>query len=201
MASKNRSSAIEAGPGSFLLPEPMDGKALRILHLGAGSRKVVGAVTVDINPRLTPDIVWDLNRFPYPLEDSSFDVVVCEHVIEHLEHVVSVMEEIHRVLRSGGRAWVRVPHFSSLNANTDPTHTRRFSSRSMDYFCVGTELEDYEYTSVRFRKLVARMTMRPMSPFDRFLMNLINNNLDLYEEHLSGIIPGQELLFVLETIK
>lgn len=184
-----------------MLPELVDGKALKILHLGAGSRKVVGAVTVDINSRLTPDIVWDLNQFPYPLEDNCFDVVVCEHVIEHLDYVVSVMEEIHRVLRPGGRAWIRVPHFSSLNANTDPTHTRRFSSRSMDYFCVGTELEDYEYTSIRFRKLVGRMTMRPMSPFNRFLMNLINNNLDLYEEHLSGIIPGQELLFVLEAIK
>src|SRR5689334_7975502 len=102
MAKRNRSSVMTAGPGSFLLPEPVAGRELRILHLGAGSRKVVGAVTVDINPRLSPDIVWDLNDFPYPLGDNSFDVVVCEHVMEHLEHVVSVMEEIHRVLRPGG---------------------------------------------------------------------------------------------------
>jgi len=172
-----------------------------ILHIGAGRRKIKGATTLDINPRLNPDVVWDLNRFPYPFAESTFEIVVCEHVIEHLHDVIRVMEELHRITRSGGRVWVRVPHFSSLNFNTDPTHTHAFSSRSFDYLCLGTNLERYDYSQVRFRKLVGRMDMRPKSRFDRFLLRLTNRYLKFYEEHLAYIIPGQELLFVLEVVK
>jgi SAM-dependent methyltransferase len=173
----------------------------KTLHIGAGRKKIVGAITLDINPRHKPDVVWDLNDFPYPFAGSEFDIVVCEHVIEHLREVISVMEELHRVTRPGGRVIVRVPHFSSLNFNTDPTHIHAFSSRSFDYLCVGTPFERYDYSTIRFRKLVGRMDMQPRTPFNRFLMRLINRFLGFYEEHLAYIIPGQELLFVLEVIK
>jgi len=173
----------------------------KILHIGAGRKKFARAITLDINPRLDPDVVWDLNCFPYPFADSEFDAIVCEHVIEHLREVISVMEELHRVIRPGGRVIVRVPHFSSLNFNTDPTHVHAFSSRSFDYLCVGTPFERYDYSTVRFRKLVARMDMQPHTPFNRLLMRAINRYLLFYEEHLAYIIPGQELLFVLEVIK
>ncbi len=182
----------------------------RILHIGSGRRKIQGAVTLDINPRLRPDVVWDLNRFPYPFPDNEFDTVVCEHVIEHLLDVIHVMEELHRVCRPHARVWIRVPHFSSLNFNTDPTHLHAFSSRSFNYLCLehersggakrGAELR-YGYTTVRFRKLVGRMDMRPATAFNRLMMGLINRYLDFYEEHLAYIIPGQELLFVLEVVK
>ena len=115
---------------------------MSVLHIGAGRKKIVGATTLDINPRLNPDVVWDLNRFPYPFENGAFDLVVCEHVIEHLQNVISVMEELHRVTRAGGRVLIRVPHFSSLNFNTDPTHVHAFSSRSFDYLCVNTALRE-----------------------------------------------------------
>jgi SAM-dependent methyltransferase len=173
----------------------------KILHIGAGRKKIVGAITLDINPRHNPDVVWDLNDFPYPFADSEFDLVICEHVIEHLRDVIRVMEELHRVTRPGGRVIVRVPHFSSLNFNTDPTHVHAFSSRSFDYLCMGTPFERYDYSTVRFRKLVARMDMQPPTLLNRALMRLINLFLLFYEEHFAYIIPGQELLFVLEVVK
>ncbi|MEO8288018.1 MAG: methyltransferase domain-containing protein [Chloroflexota bacterium] len=173
----------------------------KLLHIGAGRKKIAGAVTLDINPRLEPDVVWDLNNFPYPFADDEFDMVVCEHVIEHLREVISVMEELHRVTRPGGRVLVRVPHFSSLNFNTDPTHIHAFSSRSFDYLCLGTPFERYDYSTVRFRKLVGRMDMQPPTVFNRLTMKMINRFLGFYEEHLAYIIPGQELLFVLEVVK
>jgi SAM-dependent methyltransferase len=174
---------------------------MQILHIGAGRKKLKGAITLDINPRLEPDVVWDLNVFPYPFDADTFELVVCEHVIEHLDDVIRVMEELHRVTMPGGRVLVRVPHFSSLNFNTDPTHVHAFSSRSFDYMCVGTPYEKYDYSTAKFRKMVGRMDMQPHTPFNRALMRLINRFLSFYEEHLAYIIPGQELLFVLEVIK
>jgi SAM-dependent methyltransferase len=174
---------------------------LTTLHIGAGKRKIAGAVTLDINPRVNPDVLWDLNVFPYPFEDCTFDRVVCEHVIEHLREVISVMEELHRVCKPRGRVYVTVPHFSSLNFNTDPTHVHAFSSRSFDYICMGTNLVEYDYSTRHFRKLSAHMTMHPLTPLNRLLMRLINANLLFYEEHLAYMIPGQELRFVLEVVK
>ena len=52
-----------------------------------------------------------------------------------------------------------------------------------------------------FDKLVGRMDMRPRTLFNRLLVRVINRNLEFYEEHLTYIIPGQELLFVLEVVK
>jgi SAM-dependent methyltransferase len=172
-----------------------------VLHVGSGRRKIKGAVTLDINPRCRPDVVWDLNVFPYPFPDSAFDAIVCAHVMEHLEDVIGVMEQLHRVAKPGARVWIRVPYYTSLNFNTDPTHRHAFSSRSFDYLCLDTGLVHYDYSTVRFRKLTARMTMRPLTPFNRLLMRLINRYLPFYEEHLAYIIPGQELLFVLEVVK
>lgn len=172
-----------------------------ILHIGSGKRPLPGATTLDINPRHYPDVLWNLNEFPYPFDDNTFDMVVCEHVLEHLQDVIRVMEEIHRVSKPRGRIHIRVPHFSSLNFNTDPTHTHSFSSRSFDYLCLGTELVSYDYSTVRFRKLVGRMAMHPHARRDRLLMHLINRYLLFYEEHLAYIIPGQELQFVLEVVK
>jgi SAM-dependent methyltransferase len=172
-----------------------------ILSIGAGKKKLRWVTTVDINPRVDPDVLWDLDHFPYPFPGDTFDIIICEHVLEHLRDVIRVMEELHRIAKPQARVWVRVPHFSSLNYNTDPTHLHAFSSRSFDYLCAGTALADYEYSTVRFRKLAGHMTMRPPTRFNRLLMRLINRYLVFYEEHLAYIIPGQELQFVLEVVK
>ena len=75
----------------------------RVLDVGCGSAKTPGAVGIDISPDTDADIVHDLDRFPYPLEDASFDHVLMQDVLEHLNEPIRVLEELHRVLRPGGR--------------------------------------------------------------------------------------------------
>ena len=172
-----------------------------ILHLGAGRRKIRGAVTVDINPCLAPTLVWDLNRVPYPLPDNSFDAIVCHHVLEHLDNVVAVMEEIHRLGRPGARVFIRTPHFSSWQYYTDPTHRHPFAARSFDYFVEGTALHAYDYSSARFRKRRVALDTQPRDPVSNLLTWLINRNLAVYEEHFAFWLPRDELYFDLEVVK
>ena len=47
-----------------------------VLDLGCGNRKRPGTVGIDINPQTAADVVHDLNCFPYPFADSTFDHVV-----------------------------------------------------------------------------------------------------------------------------
>ena len=172
-----------------------------ILHLGAGQRKIRGAFTVDINPRTNPSLTWDLNQLPYPLPDDQFDVIVCHHVLEHLDNVLGVMEEIHRVGRAGARVFIRTPHFSSWQFYTDPTHRHPFTSRSFDYFIPGTALHAYDYSLARFKKHRVALDVTPRDPLSNLLTALINRNLSFYEEHFAFLLPRDELYFDLEVVK
>jgi len=53
------------------------------------------------------DIKMDIQNMP--LEDESFDVVICNHVLEHVDDDIKAMSEIYRVLRKGGWAILQVP--------------------------------------------------------------------------------------------
>jgi len=49
----------------------------------------------------------DINHIPYP--DSSFHVIICRHVLEHIPEDRKAMSEMYRVLKPGGWGVVTVP--------------------------------------------------------------------------------------------
>jgi SAM-dependent methyltransferase len=49
----------------------------------------------------------DLANINYP--DNSFDIVICNHVLEHIPNDIQAMREIYRVLKVGGHAILQVP--------------------------------------------------------------------------------------------
>ena len=101
---------------------------MKILHLGCGIKKVEGAVGVDIHPDTKADIIHDLNKFPYPFNDSEFNMIICDSVLEHLVDIVKVMEEIHRIAKADALVKIVVPHFSSDDSFADLTHKHFFLS-------------------------------------------------------------------------
>ena len=53
------------------------------------------------------DVKMDVQQIPYP--DNSFDVVMCNHVLEHVQDDRQAMREIYRVLQPGGFPIMQVP--------------------------------------------------------------------------------------------
>jgi predicted SAM-dependent methyltransferase len=49
-----------------------------------------------------------------PFEDNSFDVIFCNHVLEHIEDDKKAMEELYRVLKRGGMGIFQIPQDLSL---------------------------------------------------------------------------------------
>lgn len=49
------------------------------------------------------------SAYEIPVEDGSFDAVLCIQVLEHLDSPDSAFREFHRILKPGGRAYVSAP--------------------------------------------------------------------------------------------
>ncbi|MCB1060279.1 MAG: methyltransferase domain-containing protein [Calditrichaeota bacterium] len=84
------------------------------LHLGCGTRKLPGWVNVDLSGA---DVNIDLAIRPFPFTSESFESVVSQHVVEHLDvedEVFPVLSEIFRVLKPGGEFWVSTPDMEKL---------------------------------------------------------------------------------------
>ncbi len=143
---------------------------MKILEMGGGHQIFPfdeaknEVVRIDWNPR-GADIVHDLNKFPYPFEEGSFDIIYSSHCIEHIENKNRAFWEIHRILKKDGIAIIRVPHMSSSNAwNFDHLHMWRIGS--MNCF-VNAEWYGGD-TFPKFKLLSERLNWRYLDPIRLF---------------------------------
>ncbi|HEX2702186.1 MAG TPA: class I SAM-dependent methyltransferase [Solirubrobacteraceae bacterium] len=168
-----------------------------ILDIGCGSAKAPGAVGLDISPDTDADIVHDLDLFPYPIEDDSFDQILLQDVIEHVEQPIRVFEELHRVARPGARIQLRTPHFSSVLAYGDPTHRHYFSTLAIRSLA---EPRFAHYTAVRFRVVEIRLDM--WLPFRMSGVSLLANRFtETYEKYFAFRCPTMNIRAEFEAIK
>ena len=100
--------------------------------MGCGSFKMVGPewVNVDAYDICKPEVVWDLNKIPYPWADESVDGIQMLHVLEHLEDWWAVFVECSRILKPGGNLRIHVPDESSSTALTYRDHLHVFGINS-----------------------------------------------------------------------
>lgn len=156
------------------------------------------AVNLDISSDVGADLVHDLGRMPWPLASDSFREVFALDVIEHLSDVVGAMEEIHRVCRPGARVHITVPHFSSANAYTDPTHRHQFSCFSFDYFAADHALSFYSHA--RFARRTSQIVFPP-SVVNKIVHRLANRRPHAYEQRWAWMFPAWFLSIELEVLK
>jgi SAM-dependent methyltransferase len=122
-----------------------------ILNLGCNHTRLPNSIGVDvIKKEGYVDIVHDLNKYPYPFKDNYADEIHFYHVLEHLDDSIKALEELHRILKPGGRLYLRVPHFSSLYAWGDITHRKAFSIYAFDIFDSSRDYKKWGYTTALF---------------------------------------------------
>jgi SAM-dependent methyltransferase len=169
----------------------------RVLDIGCGAAKLPGAIGLDISPDTDADIVHDLDEFPYPLEDESFDQVVMQDVIEHVREPIRVMEELHRIACPGARIQLRTPHFSSILAYGDPTHRHYFSTIAIRSLA---EPRFAHYTAIRFR--VIHVTLDLWLPFRLVGIAALANRFQIpYEQYLAFRFPAMNIRAEFEVLK
>jgi SAM-dependent methyltransferase len=101
--------AIESSPqGNFL-------------DIGCGLRDVIyeNCLYLDVYPSLTTDVVVAPDCL-YPLASAAFDGISCCAVLEHVTKPWVVVDEIHRLLKTGGRCYIDWPFLQPVHGY--PSH-------------------------------------------------------------------------------
>src|SRR5690606_37351978 len=92
---------------------------LKVLHIAPEhcfidrfeKMKNLDYITADIESPLAK-VKMDIHDIPF--EENTFDVVFCNHVMEHVDSDLRAMQEIYRVMKPGGWAIIQSPIDLSL---------------------------------------------------------------------------------------
>lgn len=118
-------------------------------------------VTTDLESPLA-DVKADICDLPF--EDNSFDIILCNHVLEHIPDDTKAMQELYRVLKVGGMGIFQIPQDLSRattfedDSITDKKERAKIFGQydhvrvyGRDYFDklrhIGFNVEEVDYTS------------------------------------------------------
>ncbi|MBR9757483.1 MAG: class I SAM-dependent methyltransferase [Algicola sp.] len=121
----------------------------------------ISYTTTDLNSPLA-DVKADICNLPF--KDNSYDVILCNHVLEHIPDDTKAMQELYRVMKPGGWGIFQIPQ--DLNRTTtfeDNSITDKKARAKIfgqydhvriygrDYFdklrAIGFEVEEVNYTA------------------------------------------------------
>lgn len=102
---------------------PFFSKPLKVLHIAPElcfidrfeAQQNLDYITADIESPLAK-VKMDIHDIPF--EEATFDVVFCNHVLEHVKDDHRAMQEMYRVLKPGGWGIMQIPLFHPLPETT-----------------------------------------------------------------------------------
>ena len=108
------------------------------IDLGCGANKQEGFLGIDIRKAKGVDIVHDLEKYPWPLPDGCASLIMCSHLIEHIDPAkggfLKFMDECWRILGKAGKLMISTPYAGSTGYFQDPTHVNPCNEVTWAYF-------------------------------------------------------------------
>ena len=108
------SDSTGTNPKKIKLRDAETNSALKVLHFAPEqafyklfrNQKNLDYTTTDLFSPLA-DVKADICDLPF--EDNQYDVILCNHVLEHIPDDTKAMQELYRVLKPGGMAILQIP--------------------------------------------------------------------------------------------
>jgi predicted SAM-dependent methyltransferase len=132
-------------------------------------------VTTDLLSPLA-DVKADICNLPF--NENEFDIIFCNHVLEHIPNDTKAMQELYRVLKPGGMAVLQIPQdlkrektFSDDTITDQKQRAEIFGQYDhvriygRDYFdklrSIGFRVEEINYTAIIGTNLVKKYCLAP----------------------------------------
>jgi len=172
---------------------------MKKLNLGSGKDIKRGYVNLDSVKLPGVDFVHNLDKYPYPFKNNTFDEVFCSHVLEHLSSITKPMEELNRICKKGAIIKILVPIAPTVWAFADPTHKQFYTYFTFNYFRPEDNLNYYSKArfNIRKRKILFSKFIKPIEWF----INSSRTMQKIYAFFLYFLIPAETLYVELEVIK
>lgn len=123
------------------------------INLGCGEQTYEDYLNLDKTELLNVDLVWNLEQTPLPFKSDSIYEIRCEHILEHINNFIPLIEELWRITKPGGKIYVVAPYFRYEAAYRDPTHVRFFTEHSFDYFQNRVKFSHYSHARFNIKKV------------------------------------------------
>lgn len=131
--------------------------------------------TTDLHSPLA-DVKADICELPF--SDNTYDIIFCNHVLEHIPDDTKAMKELYRVLKSGGMAILQIPQDLSRETTfeddsiTDPVERAKIFGQydhvrvyGRDYFdklrSIGFKVDEIDYTKTMDKKEISGYCLAP----------------------------------------
>ena len=169
------------------------------LSLGCGNEpqpKEKGWINLDINMQPGVDVVHNLEVYPYPFKDNTFDYILAEFIIEHLNDFSKVLKELHRILKPEGVVEISVPYDISYSTWSNYQHKRGFNLKTFLPFAKNTEHKSGQsYGVAWFSKMEQKLWFPKGLHIFSWLFDIIFNRMQkVYEETcLRTLIPSYSI--------
>lgn len=120
-----------------------DGRRIKILHIAPENiiaKQILRAPNIDYkcgdyfaDGYIYPPYVHNMNVLSLPFSNDTFDLVICNHVLEHIADDQKAMLELFRVLKKGGRGVLQVPISKQLNKTLEDSTVKTEEERLLAY--------------------------------------------------------------------
>ncbi|MEK6974158.1 MAG: class I SAM-dependent methyltransferase [Nanoarchaeota archaeon] len=167
----------------------------KCLNLGSG-KDYIGSnekeewVNLDINDDWKVDVIWNLEKTPYPFKANTFDFVKAHDIFEHFDHegVIKVINELKRIAKEENLIDVEAPYFTTPNAYG--YHHKTQFHRDTFHPTIFPNVEVLKCEIIFSRSY-------PLKILNWF----INKNQRIYERFFCYMLPSQVIRFQLKLKK
>lgn len=104
---------------------------MKRLNFGCGRDIKLGWDNVDGVKENGVSLVFDFNKFPYPLKDNTYDLIYSRDVIEHLADIDKTILELYRISKNAGKIILEYPYYTNKGAYSGTQHLHYMNEDSI----------------------------------------------------------------------
>ncbi|MBU2634604.1 MAG: hypothetical protein ABIJ14_00855 [Nanoarchaeota archaeon] len=175
---------------------------MKKLNLGSGNDIRKGWVNVDLIDIAGADIIHNLDHFPYPFEDSTFNQMIAGDIMEHLHNPNKFIKELWRIGKDGCEIKIITPHFTAGEVSEDLSHKRGFAFRSLQQFDIKRDSYEDRFMNPEGIKFEIDVEITFGRLWTSMGISFLVNKFPLvYENLFAYIFQARKIVYKLKVIK